>query len=189
MGNKSKFRRIDWSRILVEMISVVFAVLLALFLNEWRNSVRENHQLAEARANMTLELRHNLSETEVKLSEHRKQLKELEQLKDSIGKFKLPISEYRFGVGILNLQEASWRSITLTKVVNKLEFEELNRFSELYRSFELVNKLQDGYMQVAFSLDFNKAENSELGYLATKNHLVQMISWEEELIEEIKACL
>ena len=189
MSKKNIFHRIEWGKVAIEVISVVFAVLLALLLNELRNNIKENEQLKKARANLKEELVYNLKETKSKLALHQSQLEYLELLEDSVKSFELPFNEYQVSVGILNLKDAAWQSITLTNVVNQLDFEELSNYSELYRGYRLIDKLQNAYMEEVFSMEFNKAENSDQGYLVTKNHLNQMITWEKELIQEIEGRL
>ncbi|MEO9872358.1 hypothetical protein [Ekhidna sp.] len=182
---KRKSRKIDWGKIAVEMISVIFAVLLALLLNEWRNNIKQNHQLDKARANLKEELLYNLEEAKTKLNQHNIQLTQLEKLADSIPELDQPFYQYNMSVGFLNLKKAVWESIILTDVVNQLEFSELSDYSELYRDFELIDELQNAYLREVFSLEFNKIENAQQGYLVTKNHLLQMTMWEGELISEI----
>ncbi len=189
MNKKRLFQRIDWAKVGVEMISVVFAVLLALLLNELRNNVKDNILLEKARRNLQEELRYNLDETKNKLSLHQSQLEELEQLADSLQVLDLPFYEYQVPVGILNLKDAAWQSITLTNVVNQLEFEELSTYSELYRGYEIIDKLQDNYIEEAFSMEFSRPENSNQAYLITRTHFYQMIAWEGELIEQIEGML
>ena len=108
------------------------------------------------------------------------------KLKDSLGILDKPFSSYDMGVAILNLKKAAWESITLTDVVNRLDFEELSDYSELYRGYQLIEKLQDSFIIGAFSLEFNQAKNSEEAYLVTKNHLNQMIVWEKEMLQELE---
>lgn len=189
MSKKNIFQRVEWAKVAIEILSVVFAVLLALFLNEWRNNIKQNEQLNQARANLREELVYNLEETKSKLALHQSQLKYLEHLMDSVKSFELPFNEYQVSVGLLNLKDAVWQSITLTDVVNQLKFEEISDYSELYRGYEFIDKLQNTYLEQVFSMEFNKVENSNQGYLVTKNHLLQMITWEEELINEIEGRL
>ncbi len=175
----------DLRSILIEIPSVVFAVLLALFLNEWRNSINQDKLLENARSNLQEELLFNQKELREKISSHQAQLHNLTEFKDSVDVLDQPFSTYNLGVAVLNLKVAAWNSITLTDVVNQMEFSELGDFSELYQAFQLINKLQDSYIAEAFSLNFNNAENSNDAYYVTKSHLEQMIRWEQELLSEI----
>lgn len=183
---RSKRLRLDIRGILIEILSVVFAVLLALFLNEWRNNIKDDQLLEKARTNLQEELTFNQQELEQKIRFHQSQLENLNLLKDSIKVFDQPFATYDMGVAILNIRQAAWQSIILTDVVNQLEFSELNDYSELYQAYQLVIKLQDSYIEEAFSLAFNQADNSEEAYQVTRSHLTQMIAWEKELLNEVR---
>ena len=49
MAKQNFLRKINLRKVLVEMISVIFAVLLALFLNEWRSNLKQQEELRKAR--------------------------------------------------------------------------------------------------------------------------------------------
>ncbi len=189
MSKQNFLSKINLRQILVEMISVVFAVLLALFLNEWRSNLKQKEELNKARANLKEELLSNRDELKQKIQFHEFQYKQLIELKDSLKTLDQPFSSYDVGVAVLNLKKAAWESITLTDVVNRLQFEELSDYSELYRGYQLIEKLQDSYINGAFSLEFNQSENSEYAYRVTRNHLNQMIVWERELLSELEGRL
>lgn len=182
---KNPFPNVDWRKIAIEILSVIFAVTLALLLNEWRNNFNQERLLQKAQQNLQEEMNHNREELQTKAELHQAQLKQLIALQDSVGQLTLPFFEYEIGVGILNIKKAAWESIILTDVVNQLEFSELSSFSELYRGFDLIDQLQSSYLREVFSLEFSKVENSDQALLVTKNHLTQMAAWETELLEEL----
>ena len=62
--------KIDFRHITIEAILIVFTVLLALTLSEWRNSVKEDRTRKAVLNNIVNELKSNKADIESKMKYH-----------------------------------------------------------------------------------------------------------------------
>lgn len=180
------FEKIKLRNLLWEMFSIVFAVSLALFLNEWRGEIQKENQLISAREKIKNEIRENIKEIQSTLKMHKAQLKALEDSKEEIEGSTKRFYEYDFGVAVLNLKDDNWETIKLTQIVNEFSFEELSGLSELYRSKETIDKLQDNLLTTIFSLEFNDPQKSQQVYFSLHSYLIQIIAWEQEILRGLE---
>ena len=139
MAKKSK---INYRQLLIETFFIVFAVLLALVLNEWRTAVKEQDTVDKVLENIINEIEANKKDLEVKYKYHLKTSQE-------IGRYLANDSlwgtlQYNSGVeavtqlmpkGIYNpnMQSGAWDSAVLSGVVNSFDYEVLYTLSNLYQ--------------------------------------------------------
>ncbi|WP_109301360.1 hypothetical protein [Aquimarina sp. AU474] len=137
-----KKSKIDIRHLLIEAILIVFAVSLALALNEWRSNVKEKDTIDKVLKNIVSEIQSNKVELEEKLDYHL-------QTSQKIGAYLANDSlwstlKYSSGVeavgqlmpkGIYNpnLQSGAWNSAVLSGVVNSFDYDILYELSNLYQ--------------------------------------------------------
>ncbi len=134
--------KIDFKHLLVEAILIVFTVLLALALSEWRNSIKEDNTKAAVLANIIREIEANKEDLESKMSYHLEMSTKLGEYVNSDSLWST--LEYNSGIeamiqildkGLLNpsLQSGAWRSAELSGIVNNFDFTTLYILSNLYQ--------------------------------------------------------
>lgn len=139
MAKKSK---INYRQLLIETFFIVFAVLLALVLNEWRTAVKEQDMVDKVLENIVNEIEANKKDLEIKYKYHL-------AMSQEIGRYLANDSlwgtlQYNSGVeaviqltpkGIYNpnMQSGAWDSAVLSGVVNSFDYEVLYTLSNLYQ--------------------------------------------------------
>lgn len=134
--------KIDFKHLLIEAILIVFTVLLALALSEWRSSIKEENTKAAVLANIIRELKANKEDLESKMGYHQEMSEKLAKYVNSDSLW----SSLKFNSGIEAmiqildkglqnpaLQSGAWRSAELSGIVNTFDFETLYILSTVYQ--------------------------------------------------------
>ena len=146
---KKQLKTIPVGPLLIEVFSVMLAVLFALGVNEWRTNLA-NQELAEnALANIFLEIERNKQEVEESARKHQSDQSLLEDALDSEGE----AAAVRFGYSHSVLSNTAWQSTLATQAVRFLDFETVDKLSELYE------------LQLVYA-DHGKSVFSEMGSVA-----------------------
>jgi hypothetical protein len=124
--------------ILIEAASVVFALLLALALNQW-NERRELRERGEAvRAAIRAELAENRAEIEASrpnLEDIRRRLRDVIDGKDAAA------HELTVNLGVSLLSAAAWHAALATQASETIDFKWMATIAKIY-------ELQDNYLHV-----------------------------------------
>jgi len=157
-------RTIYWWRMLAEMVSVVFAVLLALVANEWRQSYHTKQRVREALRNIRLEAEENLH-TLRQVSEVQKAYFDLltsDAVRQQIAGGSEPPSflalyqhlqkDVGGGLRVTSVNSTSWRSALSTGLVGEFPLPIVLKLTsiqttaeELDRRFEALESIMYGY--------------------------------------------
>jgi len=118
--------------LLVEALSVVFAVLVALAVDEWRDD-RENLELADrALAGLTAEIGNNLSELDGTRAANEAMLAQLGAALTEAGEQRLGV-EFEY----TQLSQAAWQTSQVTQAIHFVDYEAVQRVARLYDLQEL----------------------------------------------------
>ncbi len=159
-------KKLDFRHLLIEALLIVFTVLLALTLNEWRTNVKERKLKDKALKNIISEIRSNKEDIESKLDYH---LQISENIKLYLSNDSLWATlDHTSGIGAVstimtrgianpNLQSGAWNSAVLSGVVNSFEYDVLYELSNLYQVQEngpnSTWKIMAGFFSESSSFD------------------------------------
>ncbi|MEQ9425002.1 MAG: hypothetical protein RJQ09_11320 [Cyclobacteriaceae bacterium] len=130
--------------LLMEMASVVFAVLLALGLNAWREN-HKNEQLAEqAYENILTELRQNAVELDSGILDFEIRLTVLKTIEDSLERGH-EVQKFYFGYSQPVLNKTAWSTANLTQAIVYMDPEVVMDISQLYIVQDVFNEFGFGY--------------------------------------------
>lgn len=131
--------------LLLEAASVVFAVLLALAVDEWRE-LRSQKALAErARASILEEIRSNESELRSTRDSNRALLQRIEETLPRVQQ-REPETSVDFDFQIAFLSSASWQTAQMTQAASFLDFDWVRRVSKIYEVQDLFLTSQSAVM-------------------------------------------
>ena len=116
--------------LLLEAVSVVFAVLLALAVDEWRETRSRNALAERARAGILEEIRSNETELRSTLAENRALLLHIEQGLLRLEQKRDTSLQFHFEIALLS--SAAWNTAQMTQAANYLDFDWLRRVSDVY---------------------------------------------------------
>ena len=171
--------------IAIEIISVVFAVLFALGVNEWRKNIN-NEELAEvAVSNILSEIDKNRESLDTTLTNHRHSLeifkKNINWIKNNEDIRENP--EVSFNV----ITSTSWETAMLTDAVNYMDYELVSELADLYSQQKLYTDLVNKVMEHFIFDEAPDEKNMEL-YLTRKFYiyLTKLLGIEEQFFDSIK---
>ena len=200
MKNMKKSKnKISVSKILLEIFSVSFAVLLALGVNEWRNN-RANERLAnEALENIKKEILSNLDIAKETLALNKeiveKQKKAFISIKKEIesnisnGIENDVHSKFPFTFKFSPVKKTAWNSSNLTNAVIYIDFNLIQLLSETYETQGLYSRVNENIVERFASpgLFMQKTISAELQAYFMKIKMYFQVT--EALIDNYERCL
>ena len=178
-----KINKLTFTGILLEMFSVVFAVLLALGVNEWRSG-RSNEELGVAAyQQITREIKNNHKKISRIIENHNKILEDIDSV---IVRLKQNRTDITFGQIIFETPSSTaWEAAKLTTAVNYLEYEKVEKITGVYSSQKAYSNVSDRVFQelVFFVPDKDPAKMIDQ-MRRQKVYLLNLISIENQLVEE-----
>ncbi len=116
--------------LLLEAASVVFAVLLALAVDEWRETRSRNALAERARASILEEIRTNETELRNTRDKNRAMLRHIEEALRRLMQKRDTALEFNFQIALLS--SAAWNTAQMTQAANFLDFDWVRRVSKVY---------------------------------------------------------
>ena len=170
--------KIQFSKLLFEFISVSFAVLLALFVNQWRED-RSNSDLADqAIHNIKEEFIENKGLMIELIPNHKLLLTELNNYTIIEGN-EAAIKKSIESLDITLINSSAWEMAKVTNVVFYINYDDVNNLAKVYNLQSYYESMVKQYLlSNAVKNQKNDAED-ELGN--TKQFLTSIIPIEEDL--------
>ena len=116
--------------LLLEAASVVFAVLLALAVDEWRETRSREALAARARAGILEEIRLNETELRNTRDNNRALLQSVEEGLTRLEQKRDTALQFHFEIALLS--SAAWNTAQMTQAANYLDFDWQRRVSDVY---------------------------------------------------------
>ncbi|MEP2025733.1 MAG: hypothetical protein ABJH98_11820 [Reichenbachiella sp.] len=146
-------------KLLTEFISVVFAVLLALGLNHWREANNDQELAERALLNIFLEVYTNQKDVADERLTYQERLKEVKVYKDSFDKGE-PM-KYSLGFNMPMLSDAAWNVANSTGAIKDFDQDLLLELSSIYAFQNMFQRNGMEYMQHMNTVEFKKSENAK----------------------------
>ncbi len=169
--------RAQLPKILLEMISVVFAVLFALAVDQWREEKAQADLAAEALEKVTLEVTTNRTNLAEMLPLQRTQIDKLRTGIEAGGSIRANFTAE-------TLRNTAWQTAIMTEAVRFMEFETTSTLSDVYNLQNLVSKsIENGFLSLS-SVDFHDDARREAAVKSLLGAYVQLVHLEEQLLEQ-----
>ncbi len=187
-------------RLLVEMISVVFAVMLALIANEWRQTVHTRRRVDVALQNIRMEAKeniHSLRETSRVQRAYFDSLRTTLQRQShtrpadhSFAHMYLELQS-KIGEGLLfpTVSTSSWHSAVSTGLVSEFNYPVVLKLSDIQSSVGLLERRVAALESTMYSSEFLQVEAVHFvtGRLVFLLH--DLLDVEQELLQHYDALL
>lgn len=144
--SKSRNRRDFYIKIIVEVFSVVFAVLLALGVDEWKDNKKKEDLAHQVEINIKDEIKLNIERLREMLAENELRIKKVDSLittyqaQPKLKEIDLP------GMTFTLISAAAWQSAKSTVAINYIKFDNVLFYSSFYDLFAIYRKKLDGFM-------------------------------------------
>lgn len=182
MSNKKK-KKIDWLNHFVGLVSVVFGVLIAFWLNNWSEERKEQREIKTALQNVRNEISKNQLALDSTITESKLFREFLDQYLNSvddemkvvisdaeweelINKYPLYLKEgttsIRLSVSLFQLSEVAWTTTHRTGILSSINFELAYQLEETYDLQEKVNEFDNVFIANLRDISGNKDSISKL---------------------------
>lgn len=166
----------------LEILSIVFAVLLALGLNHWREERTQQAAADQSLTNILVEVHQNRRSLNDDLDDFRTSLRKLEAAKAEIENGKAKSSGLSFHMPLLS--SAAWDIANTTGAVGRFDLALLIELSALYDFQALYYANGTDYFRSFSSLEANKPENFNALLESNIAQLKISLNWGEQLRDE-----
>jgi hypothetical protein len=173
----------------VEAVSVVFAVLLALAINEWRQGREEARVAADALARLRTEIQQNHDNLAGVLDQQEEALDGLGTAIDDLQAGRRPQGGFAFNFQTEQVRNAAWETALLTQAVRFIDYEEVSRAADVYELQELVNAGVQRVLDRMSALGAGDDEQLVRDLQLVRGAATQLLSLERQLVERYERFL
>lgn len=136
-----------WGTLVLEAVMVVFAVLVALAVDEWAQARQLDEQVARARAGIEAELRSNQAELERGSSSVRDMYQRIAGAVERLAAGE-ELTDYNLGGEIPDFSDAAWETARATGAVALMDYEWVLATARVYETQELTLRTQTGLLDL-----------------------------------------
>lgn len=159
-------KKIPWPQLFVEAVLVVLSVLLALALNNWRQSEMNEDLAQRALHNIVDEVRANTIKIEETLAYHKKVLAILETNPDQVAPMRPAF-----------IQNNAWETAQATRAVMYIDYDIAAQVSEIHELQEKYQHITQAIIQTLY-LEMNNISSGSL----SKEPMLQDMLYIEQLL-------
>lgn len=169
--------------ILIEMFSVVFAVLLALGVNEWRSSKANEELGIAAYEKVTKEIKNNQKKMGGIIKNHNQTLADIDSV---ISRLRQNRTDINFGQILFETPSSTaWETAKLTNAMNYLEYDKVEKITGVYSTQKIYTDVAGKVFQELVFFVPDKDLTKMIDQMRTqKVYLLNLISIEKQLVEE-----
>ena len=189
-------------RVLAESVLIVFSVLLALGVDEWRRDRELAREVREAREAFANEMRGNRDLlTSDRYHSHHKQMwahyRALTEAADAQDDarlaelHKVTLAQFSNGVWPTPLRDAVWRSLSQSELLRHMQSAEVFLLADTYREQEALDRWHDRMFD-AWShptADVDRPEFRRSMFNTTRSYLADVVAAEERLLKRYSEVL
>jgi hypothetical protein len=168
----------NYKSLLLEAVTIIFAVLVALAVDSWKEDMDRRHEVSVAMTSIKKEIEANLQQCTEALSDNTRLVDELNQ---SIMRYEQGRSEkIRLGIVVADLIDVAWLTTNNNQVVAWFEQDVLFSIGRVYHEQELYD------IQIKHFRDFRLSYNPEMSKITQakyqRRYLLSMNQRVKELI-------
>jgi len=164
--------RVRLGRMLLDVVGVVFAVLVALAADEWRDNRELQQQADRAQAAVLAELRANRTELE-------RTRPSIDSTEARLAEGSRVSAEGRARALSLDLEfpdfsDAAWRITQVTDAASRIDFDWLTRVARIYETQELYGEERSAILQTLGEMG-TAGQNPEVDRLRNQVHILRQL--------------
>lgn len=173
-----KNKRLNIQRLIFEFISVSFAVLIALLVNQWRED-HNNGKLAEkAIYNIKQELQENKDVLAILIPSHQSTLSQIDSVIEK-KENNNSSDDSIISINVTLISSSAWEMAEITNAIFYLDFDDANKMAKVYN---LQSYYESIIKQFILKNAYNYQSDQDLEFLRNnKQFLETIIPLEEDL--------
>lgn len=163
-------------KICIEIFSVVFAVLLALWVNDWKQNQQNERRVKQAKLNLQEEITLNKDRIENSIPRYNNYLEAIDsiiiQFESNRSLNNPDFPDISFDIVTL----AAWEAVKATDAINYMDFNHVLNYSSLYSVQEIYMKQVESYIYDK-KLIKNTTNNKEA---------LELLNYSKQILDQIK---
>jgi len=172
-------------KIMIDMIPVILGILIALFINDWKQNIENERFLNKVLGSIEKEMKHNIEEFNSILP---KQYAMIDTIEFYIDNDEISLTEIfakTKGLQVPTVRNTSWKSFLNSKM-ELVDFDVISKLTDIEESKVVMGKKLDLMMGSLFN-DFESTESKVKRRIIM--HLLNVLDSEEELLKSYKEYL
>jgi hypothetical protein len=187
MEGKISFRK----RLIADAFIIIFSVLLALFLNEWRSNIKENKKTKKVLEHVKLEIKDNYEIAKKVNAYHKKVLKnireiqEFENPRDSLFKNGKFLYGFFAPSGVIqdDFSDIAWEVAKQENISTRLEFLESKLLFIIYEQQATVNETLDRLVAFLGDRSVHRKDLLEESLVVLEDEFNDLVGQEKNLMQ------
>ena len=189
-------------RVLAESVLIVFSVLLALAVDQWRDDRELAREVREARAAFANEMRGNRDLlTSERYHQHHKDMwdhyRALAAAADAQNTTRLAeldaitLAKFSNGVWPTPLRDAVWRSLSQSEILRHMRSAEVFALADAYQEQEQLNRWHNRFFDASSrpTAETNNPEYKRSKIHTTRSYLADVVAAEQRLLKRCEEAL
>ena len=173
-----KNKRLNIQRLIFEFISVSFAVLIALLVNQWREDHNNNKLAEKAIYNIKQEIKENKDAMDILIPSHKSTLSNIDSIIGRKEKYN-SIVDSNISINVTLISSSAWEMAEITNAIFYLDFDDANKMAKVYK---LQSYYESIIKQFILKNSYSYHSNQDLEFINNnKQFLETIIPLEEDL--------
>lgn len=173
----------------LEAVVVVFSVLVALGLDEWREERELRAQAEEAMAAVVAEVRVNREELDSARAADTRRRARVQRILDRIDGTTAFADLYTGGYRTPDPRRSAWERANAPRIAERIPPDFLDSAFELYRMAEVARDLDQDVERLVYSPVYHRPEEAAIAGAVADALLKQLVIWTNQFIPEYDAFL
>ncbi len=173
-----KSKKLNLQRLIFEFISVSFAVLIALLVNQWREDYNNNKLAEMAIYNIKQEIQENKDVMDILIPSHKSILSKIDSIIVRKEKYN-SIVDSNISINVTLISSSAWEMAEITNAIFYLDFDDANKMAKVYN---LQSYYESIIKQFILKNSYSYHSNQDLEFINNnKQFLETIIPLEEDL--------
>jgi len=171
-------KKLNLQRLIFEFLSVSFAVLIALLVNQWREDYNNNKLAEKAIYNIKQEIKENKDVMDILIPSHKSILSNIDSIIVRKEKYN-SIVDSNISINVTLISSSAWEMAEITNAIFYLDFDDANKMAKVYK---LQSYYESIIKQFILKNSYSYQSNQDLEFLKNnKQFLETIIPMEEDL--------
>ena len=173
-----KSKKSNLQRLIFEFISVSFAVLVALLVNQWREDHNNNNLAEKAIYNIKQEIQENKDVMDILIPSHKSILSNIDSMIVRKEKYNSTVDS-SISINVTLISSSAWEMAEITNAIFYLDFDDANKMAKVYK---LQSYYESIIKQFILKNSYSYHSNQDLEFINNnKQFLETIIPLEEDL--------
>lgn len=173
---------INWAHIFTEFVAIVFGVLLALAVDDWRQQREVDAAVIEATQRLNAEIMENYREIKASRRIIAERLEKLKALKVDGSQGFFAYDDRFGGFNFPELRDSVWQRVTRDRIANSIPSDYIDATFGLYSSDHFLETMFDRISTLTLSHDYFDPASARVALQTSQALMTQQILWSDDAL-------